>query len=75
MRRRVALGVGAGVLFAAMVAGALRPVCVPIEDEVAARAEPPLAERPERLLGVRVFQLRDGRWHQCKPWLWRQGFF
>ena len=24
---------------------------------------------------LRIFQLRDGQWHQCKTWLSRQLFF
>jgi hypothetical protein len=54
---------------------ALRPACVPIESETLARFDPPIETRDDRDLYLRVFQLRDGRWHQCKTWLSRQLFF
>ena len=54
---------------------ALRPACVPIEAETLAQFDPPIETRDDRDLYLRVFQLRDGRWHQCKTWLSRQLFF
>ena len=54
---------------------ALRPVCVPIEHETLARFDPPIETRGDQDLYLRVFQVRDGRWHQCKTWLSRQLFF
>jgi hypothetical protein len=51
---------------------ALRPACVPIEAEMLAQFDPPIEARDDRDLYLRVFQLRDGRWHQCKTWLSRQ---
>jgi hypothetical protein len=58
-----------------LAALALRPVCVPISDESLAHFTEPIEQRTDRDLYVRVFQLRDGRWHQCKTWLSRQLFF
>jgi hypothetical protein len=37
--------------------------CVPIETRI------------DRDLYLRVFQLREGRWHRCKTWLSHQLFF
>ena len=54
---------------------ALRPVCVPLTAEDLAGFTVPPAQRTERDFYVRIFQLRDGRWHQCKTWLSRQLFF
>jgi hypothetical protein len=54
---------------------ALRPVCVPLSPDDLARFEPPIEQRSDRDLYLRVFQLRDGQWHQCKTWLSRQFFF
>jgi hypothetical protein len=43
---------------------------------VAAFAESqPIEQRDDRQLHGWVFQLREGRWHQCKSWVSRQFFF
>ena len=56
--------------------GALRPVCVPLSSDELAKFDVPLEQRADRdTYYLRVFQLRDGRWHQCKTWLSRQLFF
>ena len=54
---------------------AFRPVCVPIPIDTATAFDPPIATRADRDLYVKVFQLRDGQWHQCKTWISRQLFF
>jgi hypothetical protein len=53
----------------------VRPVCVPLADESLAQFDAPLDQRTDRDFYVQVFQLRDGRWHQCKTWISRQLFF
>ena len=53
----------------------LRPVCVLIPVESIAGFDPPIASRTDRDFYVKVFQLRDGQWHQCKTWISRQFFF
>jgi hypothetical protein len=54
---------------------ALRPVCVPLSSEDLAQFNSPIEMRADRDFYLRVFQLRDGQWHQCKTWLSRQFFF
>ncbi len=54
---------------------ALRPVCVPIPSDTIAAFDPPISTRADRDFYVKVFQLRDGEWHQCKTWISRQLFF
>ena len=54
---------------------ALWPVCVPVARADAAAFQPPLAERDDRYLFGRVFQERDGQWHQCKTRIARAFFF
>jgi hypothetical protein len=59
-----------------MVVGlALRPVCVALPAETLAQFSVPIEQRADRDFYLKVFQLRDGRWHQCKTWLSRQLFF
>ena len=52
----------------------LHPVCRPLSDadvrEFARWA--PIETREDRQLHGRVFQLRGGRWYQCKSWVSRQ---
>ena len=69
--------VGAGLILLASAVGycALRPVCVPLSSQDLAQFNAPIEKRSDRDLYLRVFQLRDGRWHQCKTWLSRQFFF
>jgi hypothetical protein len=54
---------------------ALRPICVPLVTEDLAQFTVPIGQRTDRDFYVRVFQLRGGRWHQCKTWFSRQMFF
>ena len=52
-----------------------RPVCVPLSAGNIAAFNSPIEQRTDRDFYVRVFQQRDGQWHQCKTWLSRQLFF
>ncbi len=52
-----------------------KPVCRPLTDEDLAQFNVPIEQRTDRDLYVKVFQRRDGRWHQCKSWISRQLFF
>jgi hypothetical protein len=52
-----------------------RPVCVPLSAENLAGFNIPVEQRTDRDFHVRVFQKRDGQWHQCKTWVSRQFFF
>jgi hypothetical protein len=54
---------------------ALRPDCVPLTATDLAQFKVPIEQRTDRDLYLRVFQLRDGRWHQRKTWLSRQLYF
>lgn len=54
---------------------ALRPVCVPLSSDDLAAFDVPIDQRTDRDLYLRVFQFREGQWHQCKTWLSRQFFF
>jgi hypothetical protein len=66
------------VAIVAIVGGgvfAFRPVCVPISDEGLAQFNSPIEQRSDRDFYLKVFQQRDGRWHQCKTWISRQFFF
>ena len=66
-----------GLAFVLMVLGAfmLRPVCVLISDDAPAQFTEPIAQRTDRDFYVKVFQSREGQWHQCKTWISRQFFF
>lgn len=68
---------GVAVLLSTVIVAALslRPVCVPLPAETLAQFNVPIEQRTDRDFYVKVFQLRDGRWHQCKTWLSRQLFF
>jgi hypothetical protein len=54
---------------------AFRPVCVPLSEDDLSQFNAPIETRTDRDLYLRVFQLRDGQWYQCKTWLSRQLFF
>ena len=69
------LGVFAAISLLAIVVWSCRPVCVPLSDESLAAFDTPIEERADRDFYVKVFQLRDGEWHQCKTWISRQLFF
>ena len=63
------------VLTAIVVGLALRPVCVALPAEMLAQFNVPIEQRTDRDFYVKVFQQRNGRWHQCKTWISRQLFF
>ena len=63
------------LLGSAMGYWALRPICVPLSSADLAQFNSPIEGRTDRDLYLRVFQLREGQWHQCKTWLSRQLFF
>lgn len=66
----------AGVMIVVGVAAfAFRPVCVPIPAETLLQLTVPLEQRTDRDFYVKVFQQRNGRWHQCKTWISRRLFF
>lgn len=54
---------------------ALWPVCVPLSSEQVAAFQPPITERTDSFLFGRVFQQREGQWHQCKTRIARALFF
>ncbi len=72
---KAGLSVALLVLTAVVVGLALRPICVPLPAEALAQFNVPIDQRTDRDFYVKVFQLRDGRWHQCKTWISRQLFF
>ncbi|MGE5384851.1 MAG: hypothetical protein ACM3SV_03085 [Betaproteobacteria bacterium] len=72
MRKSLAVVVLLGLGF---VAWSLRPVCVPLSAEDLRGFNVPIEERTDRDFYLKVFQRRDGQWHQCKTWLARQFFF
>lgn len=63
------------VLIACIGYCTFRPVCVPLSSEDLANFNVPIEQRTDRDFYVRVFQKRDGQWHQCKTWISRQFFF
>ena len=63
------------VVLAAALAFALRPVCVPLSPDSLQQFTTPIEQRTDRDFYLKVFQQRDGQWHQCKTWLSRQFFF
>lgn len=60
---------------ALLVYCAVRPVCVPLTQEAVAGFDVPPDQRTDRDFYLRVFQLRNGQWHQCKTWISRRFFF
>ena len=52
-----------------------QPVCVPLSDTDLRSFNIPIEQRTDRDLYLRVFQQRDGQWHQCKTRLSRLMFF
>ena len=73
--RRPGAWIAGCVTFVAVLSFALRPICVPLSPADLAGFDPPIETRTDRDLYLRVFQQRDGQWHQCKTWLSRQFFF
>ncbi len=63
------------VLVLALAAWSLRPVCVPLSAEELRGFNVPVEQRNDRDFFLKMFQQRDGQWHQCKTWLSRQFFF
>lgn len=51
-----------------------REVCSSIED-VTAFQPIPIEQRDEQILWIKTFQKKSDVWYQCKPALWRWGFF
>lgn len=51
------------------------PVCVPLSDEDLKNFNVPIEQRTDRDFYLKVFQKKDGQWHQCKTWISRQLFF
>lgn len=72
---RALLGISVLFLSVFLVYFTLRPICVRLTPEDLAQFNVPIEQRTDRNLYLQVFQLRDGRWHQCKTWLSRQLFF
>ena len=68
------MGFALVILCAAMVF-ASRPACVPIAAEELLQFAVPIEQRTDRDFYVKVFQQRNGQWHQCKTWISRQLFF
>lgn len=70
-RRNVLLTLVAAAALAALAAFGLSPVCEPLDREQISSMKPPLAERADRDIYVRVFQKHDGQWFECKTRLSR----
>ncbi|HMX42568.1 MAG TPA: hypothetical protein PKB12_02505 [Elusimicrobiota bacterium] len=43
-----------------------QPVCVPLTDEDLKSFNGPIEQRTDRDFYLKVFQKKNGRWHQCK---------
>ena len=52
-----------------------RPICVSLSEEDLKNMNVPIEERTDRDFYLKVFQKKDGQWHQCKCWVSRQFFF
>jgi hypothetical protein len=52
-----------------------RPVCMPLSSQDLAGFTSPIETRTDRDFYLRVFQQRDGQWHQCKVWISRKFTF
>lgn len=70
-RRTVLLTLVAAAAVAGLAAYGLSPVCEPLDREQISSLKPPLAERSDRDIYLKVFQKRDGQWYQCKTRLSR----
>lgn len=62
-------------LVAALIALTLWPVGEPLTAEFVAGFDPPIEQRADTDFYMRVFQMRDGDWHQCKTRISRALFF
>jgi hypothetical protein len=52
-----------------------RPVCVLLSDEDLKHFNIPIEERTDKDFYLKVFQQKNGQWHQCKTWVSRTFFF
>jgi hypothetical protein len=60
-------------IVAAMIAAALRPICVPLKPSDLPKASVPFDERTEKdLFFLKIYQRRDKAPYECKTWLTRQ---
>jgi hypothetical protein len=66
--------VAAAALFAA-VFYLLQPVCAPLSEEDLKSFNVPIEQRTDRDIYLKVFQKKNGQWHQCKTRLSRYLFF
>jgi len=73
--RQALLGISLLLLSVFLVYFTLRPVCVHLTSDDLAQFNVPIEQRTDHDFYLKVFQLRGGRWHQCKTWLSRQFFF
>lgn len=66
-----------GLIFFLVLAGIFlfRQNCIPLSDEDLTNMNIPIEERTDRDFYLKVFQKKDGQWHQCKTWVSRQFFF
>lgn len=63
------------ILLILLIAFSFRPVCNPLSDEDLKEMNIPIEQRTDRDFYLKVFQKKDGQWHQCKTWVSRQFFF
>ena len=60
-------------IVAAMIAAALRPVCVPMSSEDVARSSVPFDDRNDKdLLILKIYQRKGKVRYECKTWLTRE---
>ena len=52
-----------------------RPVCVRITDDELKNFNTVIEKRTDKDFYLRVFQMKNGNWYQCKTWISRQFFF
>lgn len=61
------------VIVAAMLAAALRPVCVPLAPADLAHASVPFDQRTDKdLFFLKIYQRRGKLPYECKTWLTRE---
>jgi hypothetical protein len=63
------------VVAAIIIAVLVRPVCQPLDEEEVRMMNPPIDRRIDRTLWFKSFQVKDGQWCQCKPWIAHALFF
>jgi len=60
----------------AMVAAAIRPICVPMTAVEARQMRPRFDDRDDRdLFYLKIYQRRDGAPFECKTWITRAMMF